>query len=183
MSKYDELKWLAEAATKGPWHCSDKPHGEWWHIGSEYTLSGKKCANGRQAIATACAANKKSNPAYAAMFEANARFIAAANPSVVLELVAEAQKRPSWQPMETCPRHVDVLFYRKDAGVFSGRLTDADSFMTDKERDELELSEEEQYGLDAWSYEPEGVYRLDGDLVPTHWMPMPDEPEIQEASQ
>jgi len=86
-----------------------------------------------------------------------------------------------WQPIGTCPRHVDVLFYREDAGVFSGKLTDADSFMTDKERDEWVGTEEEMFDLDAWSYEPEGVYRMDGDLVPTHWMPLPAPPATQGA--
>lgn len=84
-----------------------------------------------------------------------------------------------WKPMASCPHHKDVIFYREDAGVFSGKFTDADSFMTDAERDEGLLTEEEQFALDAWSYEPEGVYRLDGDLVPTHWMPYPGEPEVK----
>lgn len=84
---------------------------------------------------------------------------------------------PVWQPMETCPKHVDVLFYREDCGVINGQLTCADSFMTDKERESGDYSEDEQFSEDAWCYGPEGVERLDGDLVPTHWMPYPDEPE------
>jgi hypothetical protein len=83
-----------------------------------------------------------------------------------------------WQTMESCPHHKDVIFYREDAGVFSGKLTCADEFMSDSERDEGLLTEEEQFALDAWSYEPEGIYRLDGDLVPTHWMPYPCDPEL-----
>lgn len=90
----------------------------------------------------------------------------------------QTSRPTSWQPMESCPKHVEVLFYRKDCGVISGQVTCADTFMTDKERDSGEYSEEEQYSEDAWCYGPDGVERLDGDLVPTHWMPYPDEPEV-----
>lgn len=96
---------------------------------------------------------------------------------------ADRQQRgeQQWQPIGACPIHVDVLFYREDAGVFSGKFTDAYSFMTDKERDEWVGTEEEMLDLGAWSYEPEGVYRMDGDLVPTHWMPLPAPPATQGA--
>jgi len=87
--------------------------------------------------------------------------------------------RPQWQPMDTCPKHVDVLFYREDCGVINGQFTCADSFMTDRERESGEYSEEEQFNEDAWCYGPQGVERLDGDLVPTHWMPYPDEPKVK----
>ncbi|MBF8676197.1 hypothetical protein IRZ53_17530 [Pseudomonas fulva] len=90
----------------------------------------------------------------------------------------QASRATSWQPMESCPKHVEVLFYREDCGVISGQLTCADTFMTDKDRESGDYSEEEQYSEDAWCYGPDGVERLDGDLVPTHWMPYPDEPEV-----
>jgi hypothetical protein len=71
-----ELKKAAEAATPGPWECSDKHDGRFWHIHS-----------GNQAIGSTHAAGKQSG--YANLFEANAKFIAAANPAAVLALIAE----------------------------------------------------------------------------------------------
>ncbi|ROQ49117.1 hypothetical protein EDF85_3426 [Pseudomonas putida] len=72
------LEQLAESATKGEWKCAKKADGRFWHIGS-----------GNQAIGTTHAASSKFSSVQAAMFEANARFIAAAHPAVVLALVAE----------------------------------------------------------------------------------------------
>lgn len=76
-----KLKALAEAATQGEWTCKDKPDGRFWHIGC-----------GSQAIGSTYAASKKHSPDVAAMFEANAKFIVAANPSAVLELITEIQR-------------------------------------------------------------------------------------------
>jgi hypothetical protein len=76
-----KLKALAEAATQGEWTCGERPDGRFWHIG---------CGN--QAIGAAHSASKKHNPEYAAMFEANAKYIAAANPAAVLELIAEIER-------------------------------------------------------------------------------------------
>ncbi len=84
-----------------------------------------------------------------------------------------------WQGMETCPQHTEVLFYRSDAGVFSGMITDADHFLSDKERDEWLGTEEEMFDLDAFGFGDWGVCRCDGTEKPTHWMPLPGEPEVQ----
>ncbi|QDC05044.1 hypothetical protein FH041_08915 [Pseudomonas sp. SWI7] len=72
------LEQLAESATKGEWKCAKRADGRFWHIG-----------NGNQAIGATHAASSKCNPVQAAVFEANARFIAAAHPAVILALVAE----------------------------------------------------------------------------------------------
>lgn len=53
--------------TPGPWGRSERPDGNWWHIGA-----------GNQAIAAVHAASKTRNKPYASMFEANANLIAAA---------------------------------------------------------------------------------------------------------
>ena len=53
--------------TPGPWQCSARPSGPWWHIGA-----------GNQSVCTVHACSKKHTPVYAAMFKANADLIAAA---------------------------------------------------------------------------------------------------------
>ena len=64
--------------TLGPWKKSDRLAGPWWHISSEHSLGGEKCGQGRQAIASVHGESKRGSTAYAEMFEANARLIAAA---------------------------------------------------------------------------------------------------------
>ncbi len=85
---------------------------------------------------------------------------------------------PTWQPMESCPKHVDVLFFNERNGVIPGRLTDADSLMTDKERDEWGGDEEGQFRIDAFGFGHWGVDRMDGSETPSHWMPYPEEPVV-----
>jgi hypothetical protein len=81
MTDIQKLKALAEAATHGEWTCGEKPEGRFWQIGC-----------GSQAIGATHSASKKQNPEYAAMFEANARYIAAANPAALLDMVAEVEQ-------------------------------------------------------------------------------------------
>lgn len=79
MKDYSELKMLAEAATPGEWTSSENHDGRFWHISS-----------GNQAIGATRAASKKS--VMAGTFEANAKFIAKANPAAVLALIAENER-------------------------------------------------------------------------------------------
>ncbi|MFK3770812.1 ead/Ea22-like family protein [Pseudomonas putida] len=83
-NKIRDLKELAEAATAGEWTCSDKHDGRFWHIQA-----------GSQAIGATHAAGRKSP--MAGVFEANARFIAAASPATVLALLAEIERHEAWR--------------------------------------------------------------------------------------
>lgn len=64
--------------TKGPWKKSERLNGPWWHISSAYSIGGSEAKSGRQAIACVHGESKRGATAYAEMFEANARLIAAA---------------------------------------------------------------------------------------------------------
>lgn len=91
LAQLDKLEALALAATRGPWKRSERPNGPFWHISSEFTIDGERCKSGRQAIGALHAENKRGAPKYAAMFEANATFVAAANPATMLQLIALAR--------------------------------------------------------------------------------------------
>lgn len=62
--------------TPGPWKKADRLNGPWWHISAE--TSGLGPGQGRQAVACVHGESKRGANAYAEMFEANARLIAAA---------------------------------------------------------------------------------------------------------
>lgn len=66
------------AHTPGPWAKADRLNGPWWHISSGHSVGGRPCKGGRQAIACVHGESKRGAKAYAQMFEANARLIAAA---------------------------------------------------------------------------------------------------------
>ena len=83
----------------------------------------------------------------------------------------------SWQPIETVPLHVSVLFYREDAGVFYGQKTYCAEWVSEQEQAKEEYDEETLFQVDCWAFEHDGAYRLDGDVTPTHWMPLPLPPE------
>lgn len=62
--------------TEGPWKKAERLNGPWWHISAE--SSGLGPGQGRQAVACVHGVSKRGAKAYAEMFEANARLIAAA---------------------------------------------------------------------------------------------------------
>lgn len=88
----------------------------------------------------------------------------------------------SWQPIETAPTDgTEVLGYRDDAGVFIMRYAAAVEFMTSREIDESDLSEDDLHDTDWWYADFIEGGLLDGDMAPTHWMPLPEPPETADA--
>ena len=75
--------------TPGPWKKADRLNGPWWHISAE--SSGLGHGQGRQAVACVHGESKRGAKAYAEMFEANARLIAAAP-----DLLAALQAVKDW---------------------------------------------------------------------------------------
>lgn len=69
---------MSAAHTPGPWTKAERLNGPWWHISSGHTIGGEQCKSGRQAVASVHGESKSGSVAYAEMFEANARLIAAA---------------------------------------------------------------------------------------------------------
>lgn len=85
-----------------------------------------------------------------------------------------------WQPIETAPKCDEVLAYRHDAGVFFaiyGSIEEVGIHLDDDVRDDI--SEGDLWNDVWWYYGSDGVVRLEGDEIPTHWMPLPEPPETQ----
>lgn len=83
-----------------------------------------------------------------------------------------------WKPIETAPRDgTEVLLWRADAGVFLGRWTCPNDFLTDAEIERLDLSEECAEDPGWFFADFVSGDRCDGDLAPTLWMPLPPPPE------
>lgn len=101
------------------------------------------------------------------------------------QLDAPPQPPPAsqWQPVETAPKHTELLVYREDAGVMLGIYTSPDAFTPescwDKTAEELgDAFEAEDWFLFCW----DGAERADDDLAPTHWIPLPSPPETKPAA-
>lgn len=87
MTDFKELREALDAGpTDGNWQVSGRFNE--WSISSDHSVRGP-CLSGRQFVASCFRVSKKDTPAYAKMFEANARYIAAANPAVIRSLLAE----------------------------------------------------------------------------------------------
>jgi hypothetical protein len=81
-----------------------------------------------------------------------------------------------WQPIETAPKHTEVLVYREDAGVFIAQLTTPDNVMSDKEIEESfpdGHDDFEEWFSDAYGWQ-------EGGERPSLWMPLPKPPTDKE---
>lgn len=80
----------------------------------------------------------------------------------------------AWLPIESAPRDgTEILGWRKDCGILMVRWDAPENFMTDRECEEIG----ESASVYDWLYADfvEGG-RLEGQEAPTHWMPLPQEP-------
>ena len=91
----------------------------------------------------------------------------------------EALKASKWISVEDTfpPKHTEILLFREDAGVMFGQYTYCGEWVTDQEAEEFDLSEELLFEEDFWAYCIDGIERLEGDEIPTHWQPLPDPPK------
>lgn len=91
-------------------------------------------------------------------------------------LEAELAALREWRPMETAPKDgAEILGWRADAGVMMVKWTAPDYFLHDRELAEVSRESAEQE--DWFSFDIMGGFRLEGDLAPTRWMPLPPEPD------
>lgn len=81
------------------------------------------------------------------------------------------------QSIGTAPTDgTEILAFREDAGWFVARYAAAVEFMTSAEIDAADATEEELHEPDWWAADFIQGCRLEDDLRPTHWMPLPAPP-------
>lgn len=81
------------------------------------------------------------------------------------------------QLIETAPKDgTEILGWRSDCGILLIKYTNAESLLTPQELEESELSESDLYDMDWFCADFTFGQRLEGDEVPTHWMPLPCDP-------
>lgn len=83
--------------------------------------------------------------------------------------------KSSWKDIATAPRdRTEILAFREDAGMFIARWDSAVSFLTDDEIEALNMSDDDLHAEDWFCADFTHGSRLDGDLAPTHWTPLPE---------
>ena len=82
-----------------------------------------------------------------------------------------------WQPIETAPKHKEVLVWRKDSGCFIAQLTTPSDILSERELEGCDFPDD----FEAWfSW---GAGWQEGSEMPTHWMPLPPEPSENVGTQ
>lgn len=79
-----------------------------------------------------------------------------------------------WQPIDTAKRDgTEMIGYRPDQGAFAFRWAEMVEFVShDRNGDPTEDYDEDyaNWWHDRWGW-------MEGELTPTHWMPLPAPPE------
>ena len=92
-------------------------------------------------------------------------------------------KGEAWRPIETAPKDgTEILLCRpSDYDACVGKFTDLDEFLTKHERETVDYDDDALYSKDWWCYDQTGLVRLEDDVPPTHWMPLPSPPNGDET--
>jgi len=86
-----------------------------------------------------------------------------------------AMPADAWQPIETAPKHTEVLVWREDSGPFIAKFTDPYEVISVEEMDRegLEFPDDyEEWWSDAYGWQ-------EGSERPTHWMPLHAGPDAR----
>lgn len=97
--------------------------------------------------------------------------LVAAGLSSAASVVTEYQ----WKPIESAPKDgTEILGWRDDCGVFVVRYCSAEDFLSQREMENW--SDDLRQSLDWFCADFAHGERLEGDLIPTHWKPLPAGP-------
>jgi hypothetical protein len=149
----ETLRRLAEQATKGPWQVFEGEHGRARHYFDVVKPDGE---GGERDSAEVLGPNDPADAAY----------IAAANPAVVLALLDALDAR-EWRPIETAPKDGSAIIAYDPGGTFpNGGTNPACVGLASFATDQLNGSYWRGPGT------PKGY--------PTHWQPLPPSPSPEE---
>ena len=88
-----------------------------------------------------------------------------------IDVAIDIMKASQWQPIDTAPKDgTEIIGYRQDCDMIMVRYTSLSEFLTDKESESGDYSEDEM-DQDDWFY-ADFVHggRLGPEEYPTHWM-------------
>lgn len=94
----------------------------------------------------------------------------------VIEELRAANARGEWLPIESAPKHREVLVWREDCGAFTAKLTTPDAVIPESQLEEMEFADDfEEWWSDAYGWQ-------EGSERPTHWMEKPAGPGSEAKS-
>ncbi len=96
---------------------------------------------------------------------------------VIGKPVSDVSHEVGWQPIATAPKDgTEMLGFREDGGIMLMRWTSLSEFLTDGEIEAAGYDEDILFQPDWFYADFVSGGRLDGDIAPTHWMPLPEAP-------